>query len=561
MITQELLSIGLLIVVAKLAEGVLGRIGISSLVAYAAAGILLGPVTGLVSVHGHLPIFLEIGIFVFFFLVGLDEIDIPGLVATIRGRHFVAPVVSIIISILVCLTVTSDMLGEDFSLGLEFDKALSLAGILSLSSLGLVAKVLADKGLLRELIGLRIFTVVVIAEVVALLVVGLTIGEDARHTLSLLGVLQLLGQIASFTIMIWIISSRVLPRVMTLLQRFLNVPQLFFGLLMGALFLVVVGGESIGLHGSLGALLFGAALSGLPNRLREEFVPGMHSIADGLFIPLFFASAGLYLDLSFLELPPTIIIALLFIPMIGKMIASLIGTYMARLETPVVLSVGLMGKGVAEVALLLVLLEAQVIGHDVFSLLVVIMLGYILLMPPIISLAANKVKQREEAPQPQPQPMLPSFARHALASVAVRSVMDRTRSYPGPDVVVGDFLNHWTVPNQEDYLILDGGVPVGTVSLPRLNFRRKLLFWNRSSLDNSPLRAVMRRNPPQSNPEELIADVMERMTDNSLTVIPVHDRDSGQFLGMVCGNEILELLALRDRVMKETQPTDAEPAD
>ena len=391
--------------------------------------------------------------------------------------------------------------------------------------------------------------------------VGLTIGEDARHTLSLLGVLQLLGQIASFTIMIWIISSRVLPRVMTLLQRFLNVPQLFFGLLMGALFLVVVGGESIGLHGSLGALLFGAALSGLPNRLRQEFVPGMHSIADGLFIPLFFASAGLYLDLSFLDLPATIIIALLFVPMMGKLIASLIGTYMARLETPVVLSVGLMGKGVAEVALLLVLLEAQVIGHDVFSLLVVIMLGYILLMPPIISLAANKVKQREEAPQPQPQPMLPSFARHALASVAVRSVMDRTRSYPGPDVVVGDFLNHWTVPNQEDYLILDGGVPVGTVSLPRLNFRRKLLFWNRSSLDNSPLRAVMRRNPPQSNPEELIADVMERMTDNSLTVIPVHDRDSGQFLGMVCGNEILELLALRDRVMKETQPTDAEPAD
>ena len=71
----------------------------------------------------------------------------------------------------------------------------------------------------------------------------------------------------------------------------------------------------------------------------------------------------------------------------------------------------------------------------------------------------------------------------------------------------------------------------------------------------------MRRNPPQANPEELIADVMERMTDNSLTVIPVHDQNSGQFLGMVCGNEILELLALRDRVMKETQTTDAEPTE
>ena len=559
MIAHDLLSIGLLIVVAKLAEGVFGRIGISSLVAYAAAGILLGPVLGLVEINENILIFLEIGIFVFFFLVGLDEIDISGLVATIRGRHFVATSMSVIISILICLVVTSDMLGEDYSLGLEFDKALALAGILSLSSLGLVAKVLAEKGLLKELIGLRIFTVVIIAEVLALLVVGLTIGEDAAHTLSPLGVLQLLGQIAGFTILIWIISSRVLPRVMTLLQRFLNVPQLFFGLMMGALFLVVVGSENIGLHGSLGALLFGAALSGLPNRLRQEFMPGMHSIADGLFIPLFFASAGLYFNLSFLELPPTIIFAILFIPMAGKLIASLIGTYLARLETPLVLSIGLMGKGVAEVALLLVLLESHVIGDDVFSLLVVIMLGYILLMPPIISLTANRVKQREDAPQSQP--MLPSFARLALAGMAVDSVMDRTRSYPGPDIAVGDFLNHWTVPNQEDYLILDDGVPVGTVSLSRLNFRRKLLFRKRSSFDNTPLRAVMRRNPPQANPDELIDDVLERMTNHSLTVIPIHDPNSGQFLGMVCGNEILELLALRDRVMKEAQSTDAEPSD
>ena len=197
-------------------------------------------------------------------------------------------------------------------------------------------------------------------------------------------------------------------------------------------------------------------------------------------------------------------------------------------------------------------------GPDVFSLLIVIMLGYILLMPPIISLAANRVKMREDAPQSQP--MLPSFARLALAGVAVRSVMDRTRSYPGPDIAIRDFLNHWTVPNQEDYLILDKGVPVGTVSLVRLNFRRRLFFWKRSSFDSTPLRAVMRRNPPKANPDELIDDVMERMTASSLTVIPVHDQDSGQFLGMVCGNEILELLALRDRVMKETQATDAEPS-
>ena len=495
---EALLFIGVLIVVAKLAEGVLSRIGLNSIVAYTAAGVLLGPVTGLVDISDHIKIFLDIGVFIFFFLIGLDEIDIPGFMSTIRGRYFVAATVSVVISIFASLVVTSDFLGLDFALGLEFNHALSLAGILSLSSLGLVAKVLADKGLLKELIGLRIFTAVIIAEVIALLVVGLTIGGHSE-SVSVLGILRLLGQIAGFTVIIWIVSAKLLPRVMAVLQRFLNVPELSYGLLIGGLFLVVVGAESIGLHGSLGALLFGAALSGLPHRMREDIMPGMRSTAEGLFVPLFFASAGLYLDFSFLQLPASTILALLFIPMVGKIIASFVGTYIARLDTPIVLSAGLMGKGVAEIALLLVLLETGIIPEDIFSLLVIIMFGYILLMPPIIATAVSRAKTPEVATKPEA--VMPSFARHALAGVMVGSVMDRTRAYPGPDVSVQDFMEDWLVPNQTDYLIVENKVPLGTVSLTRLNFRRRVFFWRKGSFNDTPLRALMRRNPPQASPD------------------------------------------------------------
>ena len=554
---RALFFIGMLIVVAKLAEGLLSRLGLNSIVAYTVAGIFLGPVTGLVEITEYIAIFLSIGVFIFFFLIGLDEIDIPGFMSTIRGRYFVAATVSVIISILVSLIVTADLLGLGFNLGvstesgeveftkLEFSKALSLAGILSLSSLGLVAKVLADKGLLKELIGLRIFTAVIIAEVIALLVVGLTIGESSG-AVSVLGILKLLGQIAGFTIVIWIVSAKALPRVMALLQRFLNVPELSYGLLIGGLFLVVYGAEQFGLHGSLGGLLFGAALSGLPHRMREDIMPGMRSTAEGLFVPLFFASAGLHLDFSFIDLPPLTIVALLFVPMIGKVLASLVGTYMARLDTPIVLSTGLMGKGVAEIALLLVLFETDVISQGVFSLLVIIMFGYILLMPPVISLAVSRAKMPEELSQPGT--MMPSFARHALAGVMVGSVMDRTRSYPDPDMTVSAFLDDWLVPNQTDYLIVERGVPVGTVSLTRVNFRRRVFFWRKGSFGETPLRALMRRGPPHANPDEPIQDALERMAENSMTIIPVMDRDTGEFMGIVSSNEILELVALMDEI-------------
>ncbi len=558
MLGEALLFIGLLVVVAKLGEGVLSRFGMSSIVAFTVAGILLGPVTGLVEITEHIKIFLEIGVFIFFFLIGLDEIDIPGFMATLRGRYFVAATVSVVVSILVSLVVTSDLTGLSFALGLEFSKALSLAGILSLSSLGLVAKVLADKGLLKELIGLRIFTAVIIAEVLALLVVGLTIGKESEG-LSVIGVLRLLGQIAGFTIVTWIVSAKVLPRVIALLQRFLNVPELSYGLLIGGLFMVVVGAESIGLHGSLGALLFGAALSGLPHRMREDIMPGMRSTAEGLFVPLFFASAGLHLDFSFIELPLATVLALLFVPMAGKVIASLVGTFMARLDTPIVLSTGLMGKGVAEIALLLVLLETHVIGHDIFSLLVIIMFGYILLMPPVIAIAVSKAKV-PEGPS-QPQPVMPSFARHALAGVMVGSVMDRTRAYPSPEISVTDFLGDWTVPNQVDYLIVDENVPVGTVSLARLNYRRRLFFWRRSPFGDTPLRQLMRRNPPKAMPDEPIDDVLERMAANSMTIIPVVDRGTREFLGMVDSLEILELVSLMDEIREEARRMAVETAD
>ena len=557
---RALLFIGLLIVVAKLAEGVLHRFGMSSIVAFTLAGVILGPVTGVVEVTDEIKIFLDIGVFIFFFLIGLDEIDIPGFMSTIRGRYFVAATVAVLISILVSLIVTSDLTGLSFALGLEFNKALTLAGILSLSSLGLVAKVLADKGLLKELIGLRIFTAVIIAEVLALLVVGLTIGGDEHSALSVVGVLELLGKIAGATVVIWIVSAKLLPRVMTLLHRFLNVPELSYGLLIGGLFLVVVGSEKYGsLHGSLGALLFGAALSGLPHRMREDIMPGMRSTAEGLFVPLFFASAGLYLDFSFINLPPMTILGLLFIPLAGKLLASVVGTYLARLDTPLVLSVGLMGKGVAEIALLLVLLETEVIGQDVFSLLVIIMFGYILLMPPIIGAAVTRAKPPETTSQPRT--MVPSFARHALAGVMVGSVVDRSRAYPEPGITVSSFLRDWIVPDQTDYLIVERGVPVGTVSMNRVTSRRRLLFWRRGSFGDTTLRVLMRRGPPHANLDEPIQDALERMAEHSLTIIPVMNRGTGQFLGIVSSNEILELVALMDEIREEARRMAAEPAD
>jgi len=540
MTLDVLLTLGLLVVAAKLVEGVFSRFGLSSIVAYTATGVMLGPVLGIAEATTEIQLFLGIGILVLFFLVGLDEIDIPGFVATVRGRYFVAAVLSVVVSLLVALVVTANPLNLPFALGLGFTEALALAGILSLSSLGLVAKVLADDGHLKEPIGLKMFTIVTIAEVIALLVVGFSIGE--HHDFSALNVLILLAKILGFVVVTWVLSAKLLPPAILFLRRFIKVPELSFGLLLGGLFLVVVGAEEMGLHGTIGALLFGAALSGLPEGVRSDILPGMRSASEGLFVPLFFASAGLQFDLSFTEIPPGTIAALVLIPLVGKFAGSFLSTVATRIEAPFTLATGLMSKGVAEIALLLVLLETGVIEQSVFSLFVLVMFGYILLMPQAIRFSVKRTKsQSGELPSVVP----PSYLRHALAGVRVRSLLDATRSYPDSRTSVQSFLDEWLLPHHRDYLVVDNNKVAGVVSLSRI---RSVPKRARSATE---LQELMRAHVPTAWPDELVVDVMELMARCSVTVIPVLDRLTGEFIGTLDSHNVVDIVSLMEEVKRE----------
>ena len=535
---EALFSVGLLIVAAKLFEGVFKRFGLNAIIAYAAAGVVLGPAAGLVESGAGIEIVLNIGIFMFFFLIGLEELDIRGFLAAVRGRLFLASVLSVTISLLVSLAVTTEVF-FDLGLGLSFIQALGLAGVLSLSSLGVVAKVLIDEGRLKEPVGVQIFTAVVIAELIALFVVGFAISEhfgagDQGHALDWLDVLTLIGQIVGFTVVTWVVSTRVLPRVIVLLHRFLRVPQLSFGLLLGGLFLVVVGAEEAGLHGSLGALLFGAALSSLPYQVRREIMPGMRSAAEGFFVPLFFASAGLYLTAEFLDLRPETILALVLLPLAGKFLAAFLSAYVTRLQAPLATAAGLMAKGVAEIALLLLLLQTGAIDQGVFSLLVLVMFGYLLLTPFGISFALKRLEHPVDLPELEHIP--PSLVRFALDGVTVGDVMDPSRNHPEQSLTVRTFAEDWLLPEQHDYVVVNRGKLAGLVSIGMLR------YLPRSEWGRTPLGNVLRRNTPNSYSDELVEDALQRMTENSLTAVPVADRESGKFLGSISSHEILELI-------------------
>ena len=537
-IHETLFSIGLLLIGAKLLEGIFKRFGLNSIIAYAVAGVILGPLTGLIETGPETDIIFGIGIFIFFFLIGLEELDIKGFLAAIRGRLFIVATLSVVISMLVSLAITTDYV-IDLELNLNFTQALGLASVLSLSSLGLVAKVLIDEGKLKEPVGVQIFTAAIIAELIALFVFGFAISEhfySGGHgqTLNPIDVLILLGSILGFAIITWFASTLILPKIIVLLLRVLQVPQLSFGLLLGGLFLVVFGAEKVGLHGSIGALLFGAALSVLPFQVRHDIMPGMKGTAEGFFVPLFFASAGLYLSFEFVELPILTIIVLTFVPLIGKFATSVISAYVARLDAPFATASGLMAKGVAEIALLLLLFQTGAIDKSIFSLLVLVMLAYILITPVGISSAIKRIRPAQTSTSPEDIP--PSLYRFALEGIKVKDIIDPARTYPDQSLTVKTFTEQWLLSEQQDYVVVDHGNLAGIVSIGMLR------YLPRDEWDTTTLTQTLRHNTPTATTEDYVEDALQQMTDNSITVLPVIDSESDQFIGSIASHEILEMV-------------------
>ena len=191
------------------------------------------------------------------------------------------------------------------------------------------------------------------------------------------------------------------------------------------------------------------------------------------------------------------------------------------------------------------LVASGAVGRDVYSLLVLVMFGYILLAPGSIGAALDRARPPERPARPRM--VLPSFARHALAGVKVGSVLDRTRTYPGSEVSVASFLADWTVPNQYDYLVVDNGVPVGIVPLSKARSMRD------GSRAEAPLRDALRRRVPQASPDEPIDDVLQRMAGHWMTVAAVKDPHTGDFLGTVTSHDLLDLVALMDEIEDEVQ--------
>jgi Kef-type K+ transport system membrane component KefB/nucleotide-binding universal stress UspA family protein len=274
--------------------------------------------------------------------------------------------------------------------------ALFLATAMSISAIPVIAKVLMDLNLMRRDVGQAIIAAGMTDDAVGWMllsvVLGLAGGEATNAGTVALAVGKVLGFMAiSFTIGRWVVRhalNYVQDHVVSH-HRMLSLVVVFtFG--WGALSL------ALGLEAMLGAFVMGILLGGMP-RLPSRVFHTVETMAMGVFAPIFFAVAGLKVNVRSLAEPRLIGIALLVIAVacFGKVVGGYVGArFLGGRDhwTALSFGVGMNARGAMEIIIASIGLSMGLLTQEMFSIIVVMAITTSVLAPPALRWTLSHVK-------------------------------------------------------------------------------------------------------------------------------------------------------------------------
>ena len=186
------------------------------------------------------------------------------------------------------------LFGFDDGEGFTSSKALFMGAIMTATSVGITARVLADLNRLDSPEGVTVLAAAVVDDVVGILVLTVVVGISTVGTFSLGSV----GWVAFKAIAFWLgltaVGILVAPYLEKVVDRF-RAPGAGL-VLMSALALLAAGmAEIFGLAFIIGAFSIGLALSitNLGHRVEEQLVP-----VNEILVPVFFVVMGMLVDVG-----------------------------------------------------------------------------------------------------------------------------------------------------------------------------------------------------------------------------------------------------------------------
>ncbi|MFI2074047.1 cation:proton antiporter [Streptomyces triculaminicus] len=385
------------------------RVGMPPVVGELCAGILLGP-----SVLGHIVPSLSswlpdaaapqgplnpLGLLGVVLLVGMTGIEID--IKALRRRR--------VATLAVGTTGLLVPLGLGVAAGFMLPSSLVAAGsrqpvfaaflgvALCVSAIPVIAKILADMRLLHRTMGQLILGAGMVDDAIGWLLLSVvsamaTSRPQAGH------VLMSVGAMAAVVILALAVARPLVRRALDLAGRSQEAaPTIAVAtviLLLGA-----AATQALGLEPMLGAFIGGVLIGSGSNVDLRRLAP-LRAVVMAVFAPLFFATAGLHIDLAALAHPIVASAALvvLAVAVVGKFAGAFLGALVARLGVweALAMGAGMNARGVIQIVVATAGLRLGVLTPATYTIIVLVAVVTSVMAPPVLRVAMRRIEQTEE---------------------------------------------------------------------------------------------------------------------------------------------------------------------
>jgi Kef-type K+ transport system membrane component KefB/nucleotide-binding universal stress UspA family protein len=415
-VLQLVLQVALLLATARLLGALAQRFKQPAVVGEIMAGVILGPslISGLIPiagewilpqtpVQGHL---LEvvglIGVMLLLVVTGL-ETDL-GLIrrriGVASGVAFGGLVVPFATGLALGAALPDDILVDPTQRTVFM---LFIATAMSISAIPVLARVLMDLGLMRREIGQTMLAAGMIDDITGWTLLGLVTALASAGTLTTGTVVETILKVVIFVVVTATFGRWLVTNSLNFVQdRFQGQDQVL------TLVLVLAFGwgaftQALYLEAVIGAFAIGILFGRLP-RLPADVVHKIESITMAVFAPVFFAVAGLKVDIGAILEPRlfALTLAVIGVATFGKVVGAYLGGRLLSRQdhwSSLAYGSGLNARGALEIIIATIGLQLGILSQEMFSIIVVMAIVTSLMAPVALRFCLARIQPHAEEEQ------------------------------------------------------------------------------------------------------------------------------------------------------------------
>ena len=390
-----MLALGIILFAARLAGEIARKFDQPRVLGELIIGVILGPtlinmlhsqVLGLADAHINETILAmaELGVMLLMFKVGLEvnvgELKKVGVVAGIAGT------VGAILPVLIVLPMV-------IMFGYNWQQALFAGVTLAATSVSISAQVLLELGLLQTTEGNALLATALIDDVIAVLLVSLTVAiTTTTGSVDLGGLVQIVVRMSLYLVIAFLLAWYAVPLLMRLLNKWFDLAKAYGNAAIGLVMVFVFGWAAQtfgGVAAITGAFIAGVGLSRTQYQVKHQIEEATNALAYAFLVPIFFVSVGLQTDLSRFPLDALpLAVVILVLAIVSKLVGCGFGAKLGGFTNRESFRLGVCMISRGEVGLIIASLGVSSgilkLDHPLFACLFLVILLTTVVTPPLV---------------------------------------------------------------------------------------------------------------------------------------------------------------------------------